>query len=485
MIGVNAARPLTAADLPEPGVPQALPDIPGGEPNLLPISALTQPVRLTFTLWEYSDPAPDAPESVIFYCNGIEVASKRWEAPLAEDERFVEVQPQVFVEGTLEFDYQGFVYNGSELYSSALLVTVDKTAPELGGDRGRGQLLFPELGDDTLTEDFLARHQDRLVAEVPEYLQPAPGDRVVYFWDSRLFDDEWAGEWVLTQADIGQPLRFAYSGDLIRERGDGVRYAQYEVYDRAGNRSAVASPKDLQVAAQPAPRVLPALEIPQVDGSDPASELPLMQLQGDLRLVIPQAAVIKPGEPFELLWADEDAFGHWLEPGQEGQRDYVLPLAKVVAMAGKVVPLYYQVYVGEAPLASVRRDLRVVAIPQSNMPTPQLNNSNGGTLVVSGLTGDLVMTLGTWRHIGTDQRVSIWVEGVGPTPRHSLLDGYKLTATDVQRGIGSGGGVKLPLSYVRQLSIGTQMVVSAMLSYDDGVTWPPLPNFQRTTFTLA
>ncbi|MFB4393050.1 MULTISPECIES: hypothetical protein [unclassified Pseudomonas] len=485
MIGVDAARPLATADLPEPGVPQALPDIPGGEPNLMPVSALNQPVRLTFTLWNISDPAPDAPESVIFYCNGIEVVRKRWEAPLAEDERYVEVRPEVFAEGTLTFDYQGLVYNGTELHSSPLTVTVDKTPPVLGGDRGRGQLLFPELGDDTLTEDFLARHQDLLVAEVPDYLHPAPGDTIVYFWDRGLFDDDWAGEWVLTQEDIGRPLRFSYSGDLIRERGDGVRYAQYEVHDRAGNRSAVASPKDLQVAAQPAPRVLPAIEIPLVDGSGQASELPLMQLQSDLGLVIPQAAVIRPGEQFELVWADEDAFGHWLEPGQEGKRDYSLPLAKIVSMAGKVVPLYYQVYVEGAAQVSVRREIRVVAVPQNNMPSSQLNSKNGGTLVVSELTADLLVTLGTWRHIGLEQRVSIWVEGVGPTPRHSVLDSYKLTATDVQRGIGSSGSVKLPLSYVRQLSIGSQMVVSAMLSYDDGETWPRSPNFPRTTFTLA
>lgn len=162
MDNADIVRVRVANALPAPTAPAALPNIPGGVPNLMPIKALADPVRLEFTLWQHSRPTPTEPESVEIFCEGVKVGDRRWTQPLPESERFVEITPDCFSEGTLQFHYVGHVYNASELRSDDLTLTVDKTPPVLGANNGR--LQFPELGDSDLTEDFLLTHGNRLLA---------------------------------------------------------------------------------------------------------------------------------------------------------------------------------------------------------------------------------------------------------------------------------------------------------------------------------
>lgn len=476
MDNADIVRVRVANALPAPTAPAALPNIPGGAPNLMPIKALADPVRLEFTLWQHSRPTPTEPESVEIFCEGVKVGDRRWTQPLPESERFVEITPDCFSEGTLQFHYVGHVYNASELRSDDLTLTVDKTPPVLGANNGR--LQFPELGDSDLTEDFLLTHGNRLLALMPDYQGAAPGDVIIYYWDSEPFENNEVDRWVLTREDLAKPLEFAYTGDVIVDRGDGMRYAQYLIEDRAGNASQVATPSVLEVAAQPAPRVLPALEVPLLGQS---AELELRKLNAALDVSIPQAAVIKPGEAFELLWGDEECFGAWREEGVPGKNDYAVPLRNVVAMASKQAQLYYRVLVGDEPLPSDTRSVKVTPTPTANMPTPQLGGRSGGNLDVGGLTSDPLVTLGTWLHISVDQRVSLQAEGLSRNGQvlHPILVNYKLSETDVAEGIGSGVPVPIPLSYLRQLVPGSQLEVTAKLSYDNGTTWPLLPNFGR------
>ncbi|MCF5674294.1 hypothetical protein GIV48_26555, partial [Pseudomonas syringae] len=53
------------APLLDPDVPDALDDIPGGEINLLPKSALQSDLTVTFPLWRGSNPAPGFTETVV------------------------------------------------------------------------------------------------------------------------------------------------------------------------------------------------------------------------------------------------------------------------------------------------------------------------------------------------------------------------------------------------------------------------------------
>ncbi|MCX2891040.1 hypothetical protein OO258_22665 [Pseudomonas sp. DCB_BI] len=482
MQDTNDIRAGFVADDPAPVAPAALPDIPGGEPNLMPISALTSPVRIEFTLWPISVPTPDDEESIEIYCNGNKVGEKAWTQPLPESERFVNIPSTHFTQGRLQFHCVGHVYNQTVRYSEVLTLTVDKTSPSLGV--GNGRLQFPELGDNDLTDYFLSTHDDRLQALVPDYVDAAPGDVIIHYWDSKLFENNEVDRWVLTRDDIGKPLQFSYPGDVIRERGDGVRYAQYVIEDRAGNASQVAQPLDLNVAAQPVPRVLPALETPSL-GTLPSVDLDLRTFDKALDVSIPQAAVIHPGEDFELVWGEEGSFASWTQPGREGQRDFVVPMRNVVAMSGKVAQLYYRVISLGTTLKSAVREVKVMPIAVAHMPTPQANGQSGGDLDVGALTSAPAVTLEGWKHMGVDQRVSIQASGVSAgQPNYPVLTNYKLTTTDVAEGIGSRGNVTIPLSYLRQLEEDTPMDVTVKISYDDGATWPLLPNCGMLSLTI-
>ncbi|PYD07129.1 hypothetical protein DND36_33165, partial [Pseudomonas savastanoi pv. glycinea] len=45
-----------------PIIAELLPDVPGGEPNLLPSSAWLAPLRVDFPMWQNSGPSPGDPE---------------------------------------------------------------------------------------------------------------------------------------------------------------------------------------------------------------------------------------------------------------------------------------------------------------------------------------------------------------------------------------------------------------------------------------
>ncbi|MEN5305390.1 hypothetical protein [Pseudomonas sp. TWI628] len=476
------------ADLPAPVIPDALKDIPGGAPNLIPIEALAGPVRVEFTLWTHSKPSPDWPEWVDIYCvdndgEAVNVGHREWTQALPESERFVDIEPRYFAEGTLRFDYVGHVWNHAELSSGKLTVTVDKTKPELGDDDGR--LQFPTLGGGQLTEDFLLRHDDQLLALIPDYAVAEVGDEITYYWDSAPYQNNEAGHWTLTEDDLGKPLQFVYEGGMIRDRLDGLRYAHYLIRDRAGNSSPYPVPASLDVAAQPLPRHTPALETPTL-GDRTSVELALLDFSAPLDVIIPADAVIKAGEHVELLLGEEGSFGSWLEPWVEGQREYAVPMRNVVAMAGQVVKLRYRIVLPDDTLDSGEREVTVLPMPRNKLPAPQIPERTGDSLEVWKLTSNPRVTLAKWKHISTDQRITLEARGKTPSGwvTHPVLTRYKLIDLDVTGGIGSRDDVTIDLDFVKGLELGTQLIVSCTLSYDDGHTWPLVPSFEEMKLTL-
>ncbi|AEJ12096.1 hypothetical protein PPS_1521 [Pseudomonas putida S16] len=469
-----------------PSTPAALEDIPDGAPGLLPVATLGLPLRIEVPMWPISNPGPGGNrETLSLFWNGDFIDDKTWYAEIDPAELFIDVPADYLLkEGEVLVTYCVRGYNGMKTESRALTLTIDRTAPILGGDRGR--LEFPDLGSQPVTDKFLKDHGEVLRASVPDYQGFMPGDTIVYYWDDEPLDNTQVGERTLTAADAGQPVLIEYDGKMIRERGDGGRYAQYLLRDRAGNTSMTSVPKAVTVDAKPVPRVLPWPEVPLAAGSQEQVVLQLSDMYEPLEIRIPDSAVIHPGEPFTVEWAP-GFFGEQLLPGVEGGRRYCIGERHVVAMSGKTVPLRYKVDASDGPWVSAVRQVMVQPFPRNMMTIPKLSGTEGNTFSLKEQAQNPAITLAPWKLIGLDQRVRIDVTGVSAEGAGSALPvmhDHAITEEEVTSGIGANGDVTVPLTFLGSLQLGQQFSVEVRVSFDAGQTWPDLPNFEPLHITL-
>ncbi len=467
-----------------PHAPVALADIPGGQPGLLPVAALAMPLRIEVPPWPISMPSPATPETLSLFWNGNFIAGKTFDAPIAASDCFIDVPlDHLLKEGEIHVTYQVRIYNSALSDSSALTLTIDRTAPVLGGNRGR--LSFVELDGQDVTDAFLKGHGNKLQGQVPAYQQVRAGDTIIYYWDDEPLDDTCVGEQTLSEQDAGLPVTIDYDGDMIRQRGDGTRYAQYRIRDRAGNESQAAVPKALVIDAQPVPRVLPWVEVPLAMGGGDTLTLELIALEAPLQVHIPSEAVIGLNEPFTVSWGVGQV-GAQDVPGVPGIRRYAIAERNVAAMSGKVVVVRYLVETREGLLQSAVRRVKVNPLPRSSLPTPQLSGATGTTLRLSQQTQDPAITLAAWKLISTDQRIRIDVSGVSAAGAQSfsVMRNHAVSQEELALGIGSRRDALVPLSFLRGLVVGQNISVEVKASFDAGRTWPELPNFQPLNITL-
>lgn len=463
-----------------PGAPDALEDIPGGEPKLLPLSVLGQPVKITVPMWPISHPTPDTPEVLWLYWNGTQVDEKRWEAPITEDELFVEAPVSVLQHGRVEVSYKVQGYNGVVTSSQVLIVTIDKVPPVLGG--AEGLLLFDdEVLRDGVTARYLEQHEDVLLAELPPYEAPAVGDVITYYWDDQPFANDWLGEITVTKQDLEQTIYLSILGEDVRAGGDGQRYVHYQIRDRAGNLGARSRPAVLEVDATPIPRVLPWLQVPQADGADGDLSLKLDDYADPLVVIVPAEAVIYPGEAVTVQWGAPGDYGYYTtsEPRPGTDDRFLIPEPNVLAYSKHTLQISYVVSDGKQEFPSVPCSLKLTAFDTGGLPRVALEGASSNGFSLGSAPERVPVSLGTWRGIAVGQRVNITVTGVlqsgSDAPPYNVLTTHAVTAAQARQGIGANKEVTLPKAYLATLRRGETFTFHVEVSFDDGTTWVDFP----------
>ncbi|WP_144171747.1 hypothetical protein [Pseudomonas sp. Kh13] len=469
---------------PPPWVEGSLETLEGGAQNVIPLDLLKQPLRVDVTPWSGSSPAPGMPETLVLFWNGAQVGDPRqWEAPIGADDYYVEI-PLLHLreDSTPELVYRVTGYNGAVGYSKPLKITLDLTGPRLGGDRGA--LIFDdEVLTDGVTADYLERHGDRLVAQVPDYQAFVPGDHIRWFWDTTLYEDNPAGEKVLKQGDF--PVTLEIFGDIIRSRGDGARFVHYRLNDYAGNKSSPEEPKVVQLKADttPVPRELGWPEITYTTGSGQQVELDPNKKLNYMRVTVPSGAAF-PGEKVEVFWGAPGGVGSYQAteeaPGLPGQYD--IPLSRIAQHSGKVLKVSFQVTdKNDQVHPSAVRLVSLLPLTQG-FPTPDIPppSANHGTVYLSDVPEKgMAITVNAWRYIHTDHRVTLVVSGVdaqGKALSEEVLTEHAVTPEQVMNGLGFDDMVKASKPFLLTLKRDT-LAVRVSVSFDQGQTWPSSPNF--------
>ncbi|WP_313740062.1 hypothetical protein [Pseudomonas sp.] len=473
-----AARSTLNIAGPLPVVPQLLADVPGGQSNLVPVSALMQPLRVEVPPWPNSDPA-QGKETLRLFWNDVEIELRNWTAPIPPEDLVFEVPLRFLLEGRPVLRYEVTVFNGQSASSAPLTLTIDLTAPALATPDSR--LLFDsQVIANGVTVEYLENNGDQVVATLPDYSSPTVGDCIRYYWARQQDAQDMVEERTLTNADLGKPIQLVFSGDLIRQRGDGERYVHYRITDRAGNVSAASQALELMVKATPTPRLLSWPDLPKASGTSETIVLDLNSLRGALEARIPQNAGVGSQEPVEMQWAEPAAMGAATIKGTPGTLAFTIPYDCLAAHSGKVIPLYYKASDDE----SARRLVKVLAY-RPDAPPPQVLEADSDTLSLAKVGSAARIVQEAWALISTDQRIKVRV--LGPAgAEHTVAAAYQVTQAEIDAGIlGGEGTLTIPKAFLQSQALGSRLLVQVSVSLDAGASWPIASDFELRLTLVA
>ncbi|WP_147406535.1 hypothetical protein [Pseudomonas reidholzensis] len=460
--------------LPAPTAPDALADIAGGEPNLIPFKSTLAPLRIDFAMWLNSAPTTDTPEQLVLYWDDKEVASKTWTAPVAATDLFIMAPLDALKEGLHTLHYRVTTYNGNQAGSQPLALTIDTTPPALVDE---GPLQFPaEVITGGVTDRYLKANGDRLLAQVPAYGGMRLGDTLTWYWSRTSVGIEKVGSMTLAASDIGKPVELAIPGTFIRTSRDGIRYAYYTVQDRAQTPVQRALAVALDVAATPIPRNLPPPTIKEASGS---TLLPGNALNG-VTLVVPAQATVEPDETIEVFWGEPGTPGAYTTstPVAAGSREYPVPRDNIPPQLGKRMPVTYTVTTWESEALPSRVLQLQVQLP-AGLPIVQCDKVAGGRLSLAALQGaDAKFTLPSWQFMATSQFVTLVIAGLDTGGnKKTIAVVTEMPVPSAGQPIAVGSVSRTALSALR---LNQQIDVKVQVSFDNKLTWVSFPLLKPT-----
>lgn len=479
-----------------PRVPVAHGPVEGDDREyLLPVTELAAPIRVEFDLWQNSSPRPQLPEILWLYREGdVEpIGEKQWTAPISLDELFIEVEMGQWSDGKHAVYYRVQLFNGSTSRSKALTVWIDRVAPGAGDALKLPQDLNPA---ETVTAHYLETHGDRLEVTFEPPAELIAGDTLRFYWNPNLSgggedEDYCVDDWTLTAADVAKPLlSYAFGGQVLRERGDGIRYAYYRIKDRAGNAGGPSWPAAVSVAAAPIPRDLPPPRVHSAAGTPPRQSLDPAHALDGVTVEVPESAVIYDDEHIALSWHVPGAAGGWASDRLAATIrpwTFTVPATAVGAHLSGRLDIKYTVFASSEEAGTAATELSVGNLPGSHFPMVSCVEAEGMAYLslarIQG--GSATFRLERWVLMSTDQHVKLTVSGTlqaGGSYERVLVDHRGVTEAELTSGL-TQPVAKADLELFARNS---DIRLRAYVSWDRGSTWPPegLPNFPVRSLLL-
>ncbi|MFJ2331686.1 hypothetical protein [Pseudomonas helleri] len=416
--------PIIALLPPPTTEPAPLDNIDGGkEINLLPRAAWSDPfnpLKVRFDPWENSKPSEDEPEHIQIFLGTVEVGKKVWKAPIDANDLFVPIGADKLLQGEHELNYVVTIWSQTSQDSETFTITVDKEAPLLNSS---STLIFPpEVSPPKgITADYLddPLNDDRVLATLPDYTGKKVGDVITWYWGISDSDFEQVGTLTLAIDDINGALpQLTFTGDMIRDSGDGSRYAHYQIQDRAGNLSLASQRIELLVEVSPIPRDLPFPKVTQASGSGSISKLDPFNAGQGITVEVPASVVLYEGEEVRVSWGVAGKVGYFLGVFSSIPADRKLNVSKeyVPQHMGKSITVKYEVktVVGRVLTSEA------LTVDMSMMPRDSMQHGYCDVTQVSASrfpdAGLVVRLLTRWFLIMPGQYVNIYGRGVSATP---------------------------------------------------------------------
>jgi hypothetical protein len=493
---VTSTNPKRSCNItaPKPDVIGLLPDVPGGEPGLLPSALTGDDLKVWFAVPLYSKPELGQEKYELFVDDVTDAITTRyWNTPIEDTDRYLEL-PASWLrnnDGQHRIYYKTTIYNGAENCSFDLLMTLDTQAPRLADD---SKLIFPSevLPPEQLTAYYLEyEDEDKVRAGIPAYDTPKVGDVITWYWDRSSSGTTTGPTKVLTVSDIDKPLFIDIRGDWIRSQEDGDRYVWYTVADRAGNppngQSAV---ERLIVSAQPVPRNLPppkVIEATEIGWPVRGTLNPINAIDG-VNVVLHPDSSIHGDEVPQVQWGEEGTLGYYLaDPVSPDTWEFKIPREYMAAHFGKVILVQY-VFTDKKGKEHKSKPftLTVTLYPKDRLGAPQ--SADGSPLRRGSVPPEgASITMIKWPFIAAGQQLMLRVEGredaSGTIINQLVFDRHEVTPGQAEKGILRGEAL-IEMAFLNRIRLDTDLVVKAYVSFDNGQTWNGMaaPSFNTEHF---
>lgn len=386
-------------------------------------TVLNSPLAVSIPMW--NDPAPSGQKDTVVLewaeVTGsgvgvyVELDRKIFEGPV---ESFPDAVLYIPVKRALERDghylvrYRLFTYYDTTDKSECIPVVCDSTPPYKYSVPPA--FLLPAT---QITIPYFEANDDKFVCTIPEYSDCQVGDEIVYFWRSETNSTE------VGRVTVPDNREIIYTRAQIEAAGNGKCFAEYRLYDKAGNQSQVsaAGPIDVSIA----PRKLKPAKVDGATGSAKFGRLNVdYASEGATVRVLPEADIYE-GEKIRIQWADPEAFNSIAvsEPESADPLMFKIPKGNIAAhMMGNLegqeyFPVYYEVLDGaslEVKATSELYSLCISDVLVNNYPTLQCQYVNGNVLRLADIpsTGATVH-VDVWPFMADDQYVVFSLVGLG------------------------------------------------------------------------
>lgn len=458
-------------NLAAPSVEAILDPIPGGEENLLPVSALGADLKVEFARWPTSNPGFGT-ELLTLWWDGEEVASKSWTGAIPEHDLFILLpKANLTRDGLHQLHYEVRDWGNNLHVSDPLAITIDTVAP--AHPNNPAKLVFPmDVIFGHITNRYLEQNDDKVGATVPAYGYK-PGDRLKGYWE-----DYPQGLKQVIDVELTEDLEVFFEGDMIRREGNGERAITYVLQDRAGNISRLSAFEKLTVnILPPEPRPLPS--IVQAQPANPGEGvLDPKNYSGGVTARIPAQLDDISAATLTVHWKGFGEHGSFQTstPSSTDGLDFKIPGSALPANFGKKVEVYYTVQwpTGE-PETSAVYTVTVQRLLSGSFQKISCTQSSGGNLSLAAVPeagANFSVPAWPFSPIADGMRINIWMTGQKPdnsAVRHDVLQGQP-----VPKG-GHPVSAVLPRSFLLGLNLNATFASRVSVSFDDGETYLDCP----------
>lgn len=259
--GYSPSGPLVLSDL---RVLNTLPNVPGGQVNLMSVRTLYQEgVRCALDMWVDTAPFPGSnPDELQIYINNVPYGERvEFRKPLSTltwPYTFTITEGEIGEHGLKNLSYEVFTSaGGNDRPATPTPVTIDRLDPN-ARLISEAPILEDWVGP-TLTVEDLAAHGNQLTVTIPGRLDPQVGDLIMVFWGYPTPNPIYNGA-VPNNRD---PFPVTLTAAQILDQGPGLKYITYRYNDRAGNVTSFPSElTQLMVSTQPSPSNLTPPRVP-------------------------------------------------------------------------------------------------------------------------------------------------------------------------------------------------------------------------------
>jgi len=286
------------------------------EDGLLPTALLTNPISVTFPVWE--DASDNDSYQLIWDGNLIGLKGALPSNPVPGSQLTLDIPVEILAdsvdgEHSLAYESRRFL-GGTPNTSPALNVILDRVEP--GAGSLIAPLIFPREAIDGLTSEELTAMGDVLPGEVVAYFGIQAGDVIQTFWGNTEGPLHTVAP---TEVPGGgtAPLRITipFSRTFLESLGDVNEDVYYTLVDRAGNGPVQSESVAFQLSLKEPALDLPAPIIDQADDGVISDTDARMSVEVD----IPNYGDVQVGDLITLYWGTNSLAPIPVEDGDEAE----------------------------------------------------------------------------------------------------------------------------------------------------------------------